>query len=60
MHLAAAVLRSMPELEALPLSFINQQFYYGSETLETGIAEHGPNLMVGSYKHLKAAERARK
>ena len=59
-HLASAVLRSLPELGAPQLSFINQQFYYGAETLEAGIEEHGPNLMVGSYRHLKAAERARK
>jgi len=58
-HLAAAVLRSLPELGASQLGFINQQFYYGAETVEAGIAEHGPNLLVGSYRHAKAAERAR-
>jgi hypothetical protein len=59
-HLAVAVLRSLPELGTPQLYFVNQQFYYGKEALEAGIAEHGPNLMIGPYKHAKNPEKARK
>ena len=59
-HLIFAVLRSFSELGTPQLFFMNHQFYYGSETLETGVAEQGPNLLIGSYKHTKAQEKARK
>ncbi len=59
-HLAVAILRSLPELGAPRLAHMNQQFYYGTETLETGIAEQGQNLLIGSFKHSKAQEKARK
>ena len=59
-HLAVAVLRSLPELGSPQLSYIDQQFYYGIETLESGIAEQGPNLLVGCFKHSKVVEKARK
>jgi hypothetical protein len=39
---------------------MNHQFYYGVETLEAGVADQGPNLLVGSYKHQKVQEKARK
>lgn len=59
-HLAFAVLRSFPELGTPQLSYMRHQFYYGAETLEAGIAEQGPNLLIGSYKHHKAQEMGRK
>jgi hypothetical protein len=59
-HLAFAVIRSFSELGTHLMSYMNHQFYYGAETLESGIAEHGPNLLIGSYKHSKAIEKARK
>ena len=59
-HLASAVLRSLPELGASQLSYINHKLYYGPESLETAAAEHGPNFLVGSYRHSKAQERAKK
>jgi hypothetical protein len=59
-HLAAAVLRSLPELGAPQLYIVNQQLYYGTEALETGIAEHGANLLIGSFKHSAAPEKAKK
>lgn len=59
-HLAVAVLRALPELGSPQLSYMDQQFYYGIETLESGIAEQGPNLLVGSFKHSKVVEKARK
>jgi hypothetical protein len=59
-HLAFAVLRSLPELGTHQMSFMNHQFYYGLETLEAGVADQGPNLLVGSYKHQKVQEKARK
>lgn len=59
-HLTFAVLRSFSELGTHLLSYMNHQFYYGPETLESGIAELGPNLLIGSYKHSKALEKARK
>ena len=59
-HLAVAVLRSLPELGSPQLSYMDQQFYYGIETLESGIADLGPNLLIGSFKHSKVVEKARK
>jgi predicted ester cyclase len=59
-HLAVAVLRALPELGSPQLSYMDQQFYYGIETLESGIADQGPNLLVGSFKHSKVVEKARK
>jgi hypothetical protein len=56
-HLAFAVLRSLPELGALQLSYSYNQFYYGTEALEVGVAEHGPNFLIGAYKHAKAQEK---
>ncbi len=58
-HLAVAVLRALPELGAPQLSYLDHQFYYGIDTLEAGVAEQGPNLLVGSFKHQRAQERAR-
>jgi len=59
-HLAFAVLRSLPELGAPPISYLQNQFYLGSETLDAGIADQGPNLLLGSFKHSKALEKPRK
>jgi hypothetical protein len=59
-HLAFAVLRSFSELGTPQLSYLQNQFYYGNETLETGIAEQGPNLLIGAYKHNKAPEKTKK
>jgi hypothetical protein len=59
-HLVFAVVRSLSELGTHQLSFMNHQFYYGIETLETGIAEQGPNLLIGSFKHQKVQEKAKK
>ncbi|MDP1831069.1 MAG: hypothetical protein Q8K67_03340 [Geothrix sp.] len=59
-HLAFAILRSFPELATHQLFYMNHQFYYGSETLESGIAEQGTNLLIGSFKHNKAQEKTKK
>lgn len=59
-HLVFAVLRSFPDLEAPPLSYLQGQFYLGGETLDAGIAEAGPNLLLGSFRHGKAPEKPRK
>ena len=59
-HLAFAVLRSFPELGSHQLFYMNHQFYYGSETLDVGIVEQGPNLLIGSYRHAKVHEGPRK
>lgn len=59
-HLVFAVLRSFPELGALPLSYLHNQFYLGAEPLEVGISDQGPNLLIGPYKHARAHELARK
>lgn len=58
-HLAAAVMRSLPELEARPLTSINQQVYYGADPMDADLEKHGPNMLVGAYRHAKATERAR-
>lgn len=55
-HLAAAVLRSLPELGAPALTYVNHKLYFGAESLEVAAAEHGPNFKVGSYRHKKAPE----
>jgi hypothetical protein len=59
-HLAVAVLRSLPELGTHQLSHLNQQFYYGAEPLESSLAELGPNLLIGSFRHQKVVEKGRK
>ncbi len=59
-HLVFAVLRSLPELGGPQLVYMSRQFYLGAETLEAGIAEQGPNLLMGSFKHSKALEKPRK
>lgn len=59
-HLVFAVIRSFPELGAPPLFYMNHQFYQGADTLEATVAELGPNLLLGSFKHSKEQERARK
>lgn len=59
-HLVVAVLRALPELGAPSLSYLNKQFYLGAEPLESSIEEQGPNLLMGSYTHKKAQEKARK
>lgn len=59
-HLAFAVLQSLPELGKPQLSYLHNRFYYGTEPLEAGVAEQGPNLLIGSYKHIKAQEKTRK
>jgi hypothetical protein len=59
-HLVFAVLRSFPECEGPALSYFQNQFYLGGETLDAGIAEAGPNLLLGSFRHGKAAEKPRK
>ncbi|MBI4912563.1 MAG: hypothetical protein HY823_07485 [Acidobacteria bacterium] len=56
-HLAAAVLRSLPELEAPQLICVNHKLYLGGENLESAAAEQGPNLLMGAYRHQKAPER---
>ncbi|MCM2249371.1 MAG: hypothetical protein NDI58_02200 [Geothrix sp.] len=56
-HLAFAVLRSFPELGAPALAYAQHQFHHGGETLESAIAEHGPNLLMGSYRHAKVQEK---
>ncbi len=59
-HLVFAVLRSFPELGPPPFFYMNHQFYHGVETLEASVAEQGPNLLIGSFKHTKAQEKTRK
>ena len=58
-HLAFAVLRSLPELAGHSLGYMQHQFYYGAEPLEEGVAQQGPNLLLGSYRHSKVPEKTR-
>jgi hypothetical protein len=58
-HLAIAILRSLPELGVPQLSFKNNEFHYGPEKLEAGIAEQGPNLLIGAYRNGAAKEKTR-
>jgi hypothetical protein len=59
-HLVFAVLRSFPELGTPPFFYMNHQFYQGAEPLEASVVEQGPNLLIGSFKHTKVQERAKK
>lgn len=59
-HLAIAVLRSLPELGTPLLSFRFGEFWYDAEKLETGIVEHGPNLRIGAYRIHAAKEKDRR
>ncbi|HEX9011570.1 MAG TPA: hypothetical protein VF804_14465 [Holophagaceae bacterium] len=59
-HLVFAVVRSFPELEGPALTHFQGQFYLGGATLDIGIAESGPNLLLGSFRHGQAAEKPRK
>ena len=59
-HFAFALSRSLSDLGTPQLSYLNHQFYYDNQTLDAGVAEQGPNLLLGSYKHNKAQEKARK
>lgn len=59
-HLAFAVLRSLPELGSHPLLYSNHRFYYGAEALESVPAEQGSNLLIGTYKHSKSPTKTRK
>jgi hypothetical protein len=59
-HLAVAVIRSLPELGPPKLGYLNQQLYYGPETLEAGIADQGPNLLIGAYRHQKVQDKPRR
>lgn len=56
-HLVFAVLRSLPELDGPQLSYLNKQFLLGAEALDAGLAEQGPNLMLGSFRHAKVQGR---
>ncbi len=53
-HFAAAVLRSLPELQAPALDFVNREFTYDGEPLGNRIALEGPNLLVGAFKHTRS------
>lgn len=59
-HLAVAVLRSLPDLGQVQITYVNHKFYLGSETLEVAAAEQGPNLLIGSFRHKKVHEGVRK
>jgi hypothetical protein len=59
-HFAFAVLKSFPELEAPALSYLHHEFILGAEPLEAGIADQGPNLLLGSFKHNHLQERPKK
>jgi len=56
-HLVFAVIQSFPDLGPSSLAYKLNQFYLGAETLEAGIAQQGPNLLMGSFRHLKAQEK---
>ena len=59
-HLVAAVIRALPELGAPQLGVMNQELYYGADKLDVGMAEQGPNLLVGAYRHQRVPDTLRK
>jgi len=58
-HLVFAVLRSIPEATDQTLTYQNAQFWNGAETLDIGIAQHGPNLMMGVFRIVPAKAKQR-
>jgi hypothetical protein len=58
-HLTFAVLRSLPELGTPLLTYMHHQYYYGADTLDVGMAQQGPNLLIGTYRHNRTQEKAR-
>ncbi len=58
-HLVFAVLRSLPELDPSPFSYLHHKFYHGTGSLETASTEQGSNLLVGPFKHNKTHEKIR-
>lgn len=56
-HLVFAVLRSLPDLENPPLTHLRNQFYWDGETLDVGIAQQGPNQLLGGFRHGRPLER---
>jgi hypothetical protein len=59
-HLVFAVIRSFPELGAAPFYYMSHQFFEGPETMEASVPSQGPNLLLGSFRHTKVQEKARK
>ncbi len=59
-HLVFAVLRSLPELDTPPLTYLNRQFYLGAISLDTDIDREGANLLMGSFKHQRVVEKGKK
>ncbi len=49
-HMVIAVIRFLPELDSPALTFRNNEFLYGDTELSVGIAEQGPNILIGGYK----------
>lgn len=49
-HLVFAVIRGLPELGPIQLSYLNNGFLLAGEDLGLGVAEQGPNLMLGAYR----------
>jgi len=58
-HLVFAVLKYFPELGAPKLTYVLGEFYLEGERLEAGVAAHGPNLLMGSYKHGNTQDKQR-
>ncbi len=56
-HLAGAVLRSLEDLGPCQISSVNHKLYYGPDSFETAAAEHGPNFLVGSFRHKRPLEK---
>jgi hypothetical protein len=59
-HLVFAVLRSFPEMGAPQITYLRKQFYMGIETLDTGIEQHGANMLIGPYKHNNSLEKPKR
>lgn len=51
-HLVFAVIRSLPEVGVKDLSHRNGEFLLAGLGLDAGIAEQGPNLMLGAFRIL--------
>jgi hypothetical protein len=56
-HLVFAVLRSFPEFAGHTMAYRQNEFYWGAETLEAGVAAQGPNLLIGSFRHAKVQDK---
>lgn len=56
-HLVFAVVRSFPELDAGPFTYLRRRFFHAGVALDAMPEEEGPNLLLGAFHNAKFRER---